>query len=326
MTQLKTINDDATTPRENRLQCMELRGGNGLVEEAFAMPGLDVWVLSRPYHQASGGGDVHYVSTCATGRIARVLVADVSGHGADVSKVAWMLRDLMEKYVNFLDQRRFFRAMNRRFAELAHGGQFATAVVATYFAPTYTLSVSNAGHPPPLIWCAATGRWSFLEQAAESPEARRGKNLPLGVIDAARYDRFDRTLERGDLVLVYTDSLSESRGTDGELLSMDGLLRVAEGIDGGIPGRVIPAFVAALEKLSSRNLLEDDVTLLLFRSNDGHVRVPLRDRLMAPMRVVAGVLRGLLPGGRPMPWPEPSLANLGGAVYDPLSRLWGRRR
>ena len=232
----------------------------------------------------------------------------------------------MEKYVNFLDQRRFFRAMNRRFAELAVGGQFATAVVATYFAPTYTLSVSNAGHPPPLIWCAATGRWSFLEQAAELGRRRgAGKNLPLGVIDAARYDRFDRTLERGDLVLVYTDSLSESRDAGGELLSMDGLLNVADGIDGSAPARVIPGFVAALEALRPDNLTGDDVTLLLFRSNDGHVRVPLRDRLLAPLRVLRGVWRGLRGGGK-MPWPEPSLANLGGAVFDPMSRLWGRRR
>ena len=308
---------------------MELRGGNGLVEEAFAMPGLDVWVYSRPYRQAVGGGDVHYVSTCATGRIARVLLADVSGHGTDVSAVADTLRGLMAKYVNFLDQRSFFRAMNRRFSELAHDGQFATAVVATYFAPTFTLSVSNAGHPPPLIWCAATRRWGVLEQGGgflrEGATARgEARNLPLGVIDASRYDQFHRTLEPGDLVLCYTDSLTESRGADGELLSTSGLLDVAAGIDGSDAARVVPRFVAALEKLVAGNLTGDDVTLLAFRPNAGHVRVPLRDRLLAPLRVARGVVKGLLGGGS-TPWPEPSLANLGGAVFDPLSKRWKRK-
>ena len=43
------------------------------------MAGLDAWVFSRPYGNASGGGDVYYVSSCATGRITRLLVADGAG-------------------------------------------------------------------------------------------------------------------------------------------------------------------------------------------------------------------------------------------------------
>ena len=301
-------------PRVTRLQCMELRGGNGLVEEAFRMPGLDVWVFSRPFGDAKAGGDVHFVSTCATGRISRVLVADVSGHGGDVGDIAGALRGLMARYVNFLDQRKFFAAVNRRFADLAAGGKFATAVVATFFAPTGTLSVSNAGHPPPLIWDSAAGRWRVLDRRDESGEADR--NLPLGVIEAARYDRFDVGLDPADLVLCYTDSLTESRDADGELLSTAGLLRVAAGVDGGEPAEVVPRFVAALRALHPGNLDGDDVTLLAFRPNGGGACVTLRDRLLAPARV----LRGILTGGRSVP--EVSLANLGGAMFDPLSRRW----
>ncbi len=293
-----------------RLACMEVRGGSHAADEAFAMPGLDLWVYSVPYQAAAAGGDVHYVSSCATGRIARVLLADVSGHGAAVGDVAADLRRLMARYVNHLDQRKFFRAMNRRFAEMLQGGAFATAVVATYFAPTGTLSVSNAGHPPPLVWRAAGRRWSVLT----NPAAGEGlRNMPLGVVDATRYDRFDVPLGPRDLVFCYTDSLTESRGADGELLSTDGLLRVANEIDGSQPAAVVPAFVAALRALHDRNLTDDDVTLLAFRPNGGARSVPWRDRLAAPARI----LRGLIAGTRP--WPELSVANLGGALLDPLS-------
>ena len=305
----------AATRSLTRLQCMELRGGNGLVEEAFRMPGLDVWVYSRPFENAAAGGDVHFVSTCATGRIARVLVADVSGHGGDVGPVADTLRGLMARFVNFVDQRKFFAAVNRRFADLAEGGRFATAVVTTYFAPTRTLSVSNAGHPPPLIWDVAAKVWRVLDRARSDDESG-DRNLPLGVIDAARYDRFDLRLDGGDLVLVYTDSLTESRDVDGELLSTAGLLRVAAGIDGSDPAAVVPAFVSALRDLHPGNLDGDDVTLLAFRPNGGGQCVTLRDRLLAPLRV----LRGLLTGGRS--FPEVSLANLGGAMFDGFSHRW----
>ena len=295
---------------------MEIRGGSHAADEAFAMPGLDLWVYSLPYQAAAAGGDVHYVSSCATGRIARVLLADVSGHGAAVGDVAADLRRLMARYVNHLDQRKFFRAMNRRFADMLQGGAFATAVVATYFAPTGTLSVSNAGHPPPLVWRAADKRWAVLS----NPNAPRDgpRNMPLGVIDATRYDRFDVPLGPGDLVFCYTDSLTESRGADGELLSTAGLLRVAAEIDGSTPAAVVPAFVAALGRLDPRNLTEDDVTLLCFGPNGGARRVAWRDRLAAPARVAKGLLAALLHRG-PWPWPEVSVANLGGALIDPLN-------
>ena len=60
-------------------------------------PGLDLWVWSRPYQQAAGGGDVHYVSLCGGGLITRLILADVSGHGDSVAELATSLRDLMRR-------------------------------------------------------------------------------------------------------------------------------------------------------------------------------------------------------------------------------------
>ena len=98
-----------------RMQCMEVWGGNEAVERSVQTAGLDIWVYNRPYGQAAGGGDVYYLSSCASGRITRILLADVSGHGEVVSQTAVGLRDLMRRNVNFVKQTRFVRAMNRQF-------------------------------------------------------------------------------------------------------------------------------------------------------------------------------------------------------------------
>jgi sigma-B regulation protein RsbU (phosphoserine phosphatase) len=140
-----------SSPTAQRMSCMEVWGGSETADAAVNLPGLDAWVYSRPYEQADAGGDVYYVSSCATGRINRLLVADVSGHGDKVRAIAIQLRDLMRRYVNFLDQSKFVLNMNGRFVESSAAGCFATAVVTTFFAPTRTLSVCNAGHPPPPI-------------------------------------------------------------------------------------------------------------------------------------------------------------------------------
>ena len=74
------------------MQCLEVWGGNQAVDNGVVMPGLDAWVFSRPYGGDSSGGDIHYVSSCSTGRIARLLVADVSGHGEAAAGTARELR------------------------------------------------------------------------------------------------------------------------------------------------------------------------------------------------------------------------------------------
>src|SRR5271157_2177553 len=115
------------------MQCMEVWSGSQLTTRGVAFGGLDAWVYSKPYGQAEQGGDVYYASSCATGRISRLLLADVAGHGTSVASVAADLRSLMRQFVNRLDQAEFVRLLNEEFTELSALGSFATAVVATFF-------------------------------------------------------------------------------------------------------------------------------------------------------------------------------------------------
>src|SRR5205814_2166318 len=140
--------------------------------------------------------------------ITRLLVADVSGHGSAVSSTASQLRSLMRRYINHIDQTRFVESMNQQFSTMAQAGTFATALISTFFAPTSSLSLCNAGHPPPLIYRSATKTWDLLEQ--HLPPTNDLSNIPLGIEGIVRYQQFDTQLDIGDWVLCYTDSLVES--------------------------------------------------------------------------------------------------------------------
>ena len=132
------------------MQCMEVWGGSQLTARGVEFGGLDAWVYSKPFGNAEHGGDVYYASSCGTGRITRLLLADVSGHGHTVAATAAELRTLMRRSVNQLDQTEFVSRLNRQFAELSLDGSYATAIVTTFFSPTRRLSVCNAGHPRPI--------------------------------------------------------------------------------------------------------------------------------------------------------------------------------
>src|SRR5437867_12927899 len=163
------------------MSCMEVWGGSQLTERRVEFAGLDTWVYSKPYGDAQRGGDVYYASSCVTGRITRLLLADVAGHGTSVASTAADLRLLMRRFVNTLDQTEFVRSLNRQFAELSREARFATAVVTTFFAPTRRLTVCNAGHPRPLIYRAARREWDFLSET-ESSASAGPRNLPLGIL------------------------------------------------------------------------------------------------------------------------------------------------
>jgi serine phosphatase RsbU (regulator of sigma subunit) len=282
---------------------MEVWGGNQIADSGVVMAGLDAWVFSRPYNNAEGGGDVYYVSSCATGRITRLMVADVSGHGDAVATTAGKLRALMRRYVNHVDQKQFVRSMNHEFVELSDAGTYATAVVTTFFAPTSLLSLCNAGHPPPLVYRANRREWEFLD--AE----REGVNIPLGIDDIQDYCQFNVKLRVNDLVLCYTDSLIEARAGNGEMIGTAGLLEIVKGVDVSDPQTFTSRLLAAIEAKLPGGLAADDVTVLLFRPNGLAKRAPFLKRAAAPLKLVGAIIAKPFTG-QPIPWPEMSWRNL----------------
>lgn len=264
-----------------KMQCMEVWGGNRATWSQFSVPGLDLWVHSEPFHSSVGGGDVYYLSSCASGRITRMLLADVSGHGASVAPIAVALRDLMRQNINLVNQTHLVTSLNSQFESISATGRFATALVTTFFSPTRILSVCNAGHPHPLIRDARTGVWSPSQAGTDNEHAN---NLPIGIIDDSRYRSTKLQLKVNDLVLTYTDSLSEARNREGKLLGTEGICEIANSLNSVPPEMLIPQLLEAIRQMNPANLSSDDTTVMLLRANGSGVR--FIENLKAPFRIL----------------------------------------
>jgi len=242
------------------LQCMDIWGGSATVDASIATPGLDIYVHCRPAHGSPEGGDLYYASLCDHGKLTRVVLADVSGHGPQVAPVAEDLRRLMADNIATADQSDLVRALNERFTELGRTGKFATAVIVSFLASLDRVVVVNAGHPRPLLRRAATGEWSYLTH--ESPGAGgRVMDLPLGIISPTEYRQFAAPLDRGDLIVLYTDALLP--GSEGRLLSAAGR------VDPDRPERIAAALEADLIEARCGTPPEDDLTVITLRQNGG---------------------------------------------------------
>lgn len=296
------------------LSCLEVWGGNEPVDAAVNLPGMDAWVYSVPFGNSASGGDVHFVSSCGSGRVYRMMIADVAGHGATVSDVARELRDLMSRYMNHIDPTKFLVEMNRQFVHMSKSNQFATAVVGTYYAPTRTLSITNAGHPSPFLYRARTKSWIKLE---EQIRAEGVNNLPLGILEEAGYDSFEVDVEIGDMVLCHSDSLIEARCRDGSFLGSARLMTLMEGVDVSDPAHLIHHLLAKLAVEGAS--IQDDVTVLMFRVTGRAMQARFLNRIGGQLKLVGQIFTG-----GPVSWPEISVRNIGGFLLPALAR--GRKR
>ena len=274
---------------------MEVWGGSRAIDTAASVPGLDVFVFSRPHEGGDAGGDVHYVSLCGAGCIARFVLADVSGHGAGVERVAEVLRGLVRKNINTVDQSAFTERIGDEFSSLAEGGTFATAVLASYFAETDHLVLTNAGHPRPLYWSARTGVWSLLHEESTGVALARSArevgvaNLPLGIIEPTSYHQFAVRLEKHDLVVLYTDALMEATDGAGEQLGEGGLLRLVGGVEGEDPVGVGRALLDRVARHRGGQDAGDDETVVVLHHNAAD---PPKMTLPERMRTMGRLLRG----------------------------------
>lgn len=302
---MPSVTDDPHTMR-----CLEVWGGNQEVNNGVVMAGLDAWLYSRPYRGQTGGGDIHYVSSCAAGLLTRVLIADVSGHGETVADVARKLRELMRRYVNFIDQTRLVQGLNVEFGELSDAGGFATAIVATYLAPTDEFTLCNAGHPRPLWYQSKSRRWALVtatDQPTDGPT-----NIPLGIAEPTCYNHLSIKLATGDVIVLYTDSLIEAPGPDGQMLGEQGLLQLVRGLDPSDPGDFLAELLRSVAKYTGGEITGDDVTVLILRPNGLRPRVSMVRMLKAHLRMVGALLSRIFTGGPVFPSPETGpLARLG---------------
>jgi sigma-B regulation protein RsbU (phosphoserine phosphatase) len=112
---------------------------------------------------------------------------------------------------------------------------------------------SNAGHNPP-VWISAQGEMRFL----------RDSDLILGVQEDVVYHEFAIELGKGDLVLLYTDGLTDELNPENESFGEERLQALAQQNRDLPPAELCDRILAEVTAFMGGEV-RDDVTLLAFR-------------------------------------------------------------
>ena len=132
--------------------------------------------------------------------------------------------------------------------------RFITFAVAVLDLDQFRLTVINAGHPPPLLRRGSRKPTQLEDFAADMA------GLPLGVRDCP-YEQVETTFEPGDMLLLYTDGVTEMRNGSGALYGSDRLHATILAAPGDAEGTV-HALLHDLQQFAQTRQAGDDLTIL----------------------------------------------------------------
>ena len=246
----------------HRLECAETWASNEGAGGVADLPGLSVWVHSIAFGPGDAGGDVHYVSVCPSCIVSRIALADVSGHGRAVAALGIKLRELMQKYLAALEQANLMRDLNEAVLVELDGVHYATMVAAGFHARRGLLVVTNAGHPPALWYRADRDDWAWFEpQSAVKGSGVMG--TPLGMLPNVSYGRMVVKPSPGDLIVFYSDGVTEATNLAGTELGEDTLMTLARSLDPSSAETFGRQLAEAVGQFREGRVPEDDETIIV---------------------------------------------------------------
>jgi sigma-B regulation protein RsbU (phosphoserine phosphatase) len=139
--------------------------------------------------------------------------------------------------------------------DLDRAGQFISACCATFDAATRELSYANAGHPPALLLRAGEANSSRLD----------ADGILLGVRKDAIFAEVKVALEAGDIIVFYTDGITETRNQAGGLFGADRLGEVVATHRAEDPETLIASVLTALDGFAGGTQHEDDLTIVVMK-------------------------------------------------------------
>jgi phosphoserine phosphatase RsbU/P len=176
------------------------------------------------------------------------VLGDVSGKGVAASMLMTQLHALFRSLTHMaLPLEQTVVLANRVFCESALAGHYAT-LVCGHARPTGDIEIYNAGHLPALL----------LQGKATRQIESTG--LPLGMFCEISFSVTQLHLDRGDMLLLYTDGFSESLRADEEY-GIDRIAKLLRQRQWERPGEVISACVRDLESFTDSTRF-DDLSLL----------------------------------------------------------------
>ena len=204
------------------------------------------------------GGDFFDVIRL-TDTVYGIVIADVSDKGVHAALFMMSARTVLKGLaVGAVEPDQVLREANDMLSKENDSSMFVTVCYAVYDVETGVLDYANGGHNAPLI-VRADGSSSYVEMPA---------GVALGVFPGITIGKNSCKLNDGDMVLFYTDGVTEGMDEEGTLFGEDRLASFASGFAGSDAKAFSTAVVDAVHSFAGDSPQSDDITCVVLKRRE----------------------------------------------------------
>jgi sigma-B regulation protein RsbU (phosphoserine phosphatase) len=182
-----------------------------------------------------------------------IVMADVSGHGASAALVMTMVKGIIHAIAHeFKSPDSLLKELNAIINQIGPREKFVTMTFLLFDMKASRLCFSNAGHNPLL----------FYNQQLRKCEMLPLRGPALGLSKLSVYQQKEVPLQSGDLILIYTDGVTEAFNEKGEMFEETRLLQAAEAAAAMSAAKIIDQVKNALLKFTNKAPQSDDMAMI----------------------------------------------------------------
>lgn len=191
-----------------------------------------------------------------------LVIADVSGHNVGAALLMAEVRTFILAEATKLQypDEILYNLNEFLHEDLSRAELFITMFYLTFSTTTSELSFSSAGHNPPLLWRQETRSCEWLD----------AEGLILGVKRSIRFERKRLQMRSGDVLLLYTDGITEASGPDNELFGENRLCSVLMEHHRLHPQQIIDTLLNRVRAFTGNRPLSDDVSVIVMSYAPDH--------------------------------------------------------
>jgi len=223
-----------------------------LPQEMVTGGGLEAYGFTRPANTV--GGDFYDVLQMPDGRLV-IALGDVSGKGSPAALLMALTLAILRTLVDEgLGPAALAQRLNVQVARHAPGSRFVTMFLAVFDPMTGALHYVNAGQNPPI-----------LRRVNGALERLTSGGVALGMFDLSAYTAGDTWLAPGDVLVLYSDGITEAENKQGVFFDESGLEDVINRHWWEDAATLGKAIVTSVEGHATDTRLADDLTVLAIR-------------------------------------------------------------
>jgi phosphoserine phosphatase RsbU/P len=221
-----------------------------------AISGLDYTGRCRPAREV--GGDYYDFLELPEGKLG-IAIGDVSGKGIGAALMMAALEASLRGQAGLTggDLAELMNRVNRLVYEASSVNRYATFFYAQLDPKSLQLSYVNAGHNPPMILRRRNEDWEVARLETGGPV--------VGLLRNAPYQQGAFALESGDLLVCFTDGVSEAMNPADEEWGEERLLAAAQDCGRLSAAEIVAEIIARADRFAGGAPQHDDMTLLVLR-------------------------------------------------------------